>query len=88
MINVCSNLIVLIALLSKYFTYDLTKCLFNFFGCAGSLLLCGLPIAVASLVVEQCTRVCWFSSCVWKAAELRCMGLAALRHVGSSHTRD
>ena len=82
MTNVCSNLTVLIALLSKYFTYDLTKCLFNFFGCAGSSLLRGLPVAVASLVVEQCTRVCWLSSCVWKAAELRCMGLVALRHVG------
>ena len=42
MTNVCSNLTVLIALLSKYFTYDLTKCLFNFFGCAGSSLLRGL----------------------------------------------
>ena len=46
----------------------------------------GLLIALASLVVEHGLQ--GFSSCSMWAQYLRCMGIVAPRHVGSSWTRD
>ena len=72
------------------------------FGCTEPLLLCAgllwlgraraafywLLSAVAPLAAEHGSKCAGFSSCSMWAQELRCMGLVALRHVGSSRTRD
>ena len=61
-----------------------------------SVAVCGLLIAVASLVsghglqgVEALVAAAGgFSSCDFQALELCCRGLVALRHVGASQTRE
>ena len=47
----------------------------------------GLPSAVASLTVERRHWVCRLQSCCALARWLRCTGLVAVWHVGSSRTR-
>ena len=73
------------------------------FGCAGSLLLCGLSLVMESRATLRCrgfslwwllllwrtgSRCAGFSICGTWAQKLWCMGLVALQHVESSLTRD
>ena len=81
----------------------LTNFFFFFFGCVGSSLLrtgflqlrravCGLLIAVASLVAEHGLQACrlqqfWLMGSRAQAQQLWLTGLVASRHVGSFRTR-
>ena len=51
------------------------------------VVVCGLLVEVASLAVEEGSRHTGFSRSVW-AQKLWCTNLVAVRHVGSSQTRD